>query len=596
MKILRHLKALPVFALLLVALNFHMPNLGGSFVSRNLLAWMVMAIAIAVLFWPALRSSRLKWSPLWVGGLFAPVAGAFIIVALNILGPFDSYHAGHFMVPCLLLAFALFMLGLLQKPLRAELAANLILLLLFGFLPQYFIHFVTTNPLVFFKISISLPSFLVQNFGGFAQYNLFGTFLVALLLMAAWAFIFAPLARWQRGLLIVLITFYALEFAVMRSKTGLLSALLGFSFLALHVHRLEKDPALYRRFAWLLGVLALTYALVWAMYYANPERQLVQPDWSSDGSSVRSRYAMWVIAWRSFLEAPLLGHGLGSFATTYIDHFSSYGLAEALTFTNNTMLPHNLILHVLTETGLLGAAVLLAPLAYLAWFLLLRNPNLWLIAALCTPVLLHTQVEFPYVASGWHYLLLGFGLVVGLQGSRMPDRVAIAASPKHVFFSFAGFGFLLVFCFGMIFVSSNMLQAANRIVHKVDAASRLSLDDYIDQRYRDSDTTHPVLVKQVTAITDLVLVSRAITEGRVNVLRQLAIPRLEKHVLPLYTKRKVWDLAIRAYAATHNVAGIEALIERVAPLQPWVADEYREALDEALAAKPNHTPNPLPRQ
>ena len=50
MKILRHLKALPVFALLLVALNFHMPNLGGSFVSRNLLAWMVMAIAIAVLF------------------------------------------------------------------------------------------------------------------------------------------------------------------------------------------------------------------------------------------------------------------------------------------------------------------------------------------------------------------------------------------------------------------------------------------------------------------------------------------------------------------------------------------------------------------
>ena len=148
----------------------------------------------------------------------------------------------------------------------------------------------------------------------------------------------------------------------------------------------------------------------------------------------------------------------------------------------------------------------------------------------------------------------------------------------------------------MIFVSSNMLQAANRIVHKVDAASRLSLDDYIDQRYRDSYTTHPVLVKQVTAITDLVLVSRAITEGRVNVLRQLAIPRLEKHVLPLYTKRKVWDLAIRAYAATHNVAGIEALIERVAPLQPWVADEYREALDEALAAKPNQTPNPLPRQ
>jgi hypothetical protein len=148
----------------------------------------------------------------------------------------------------------------------------------------------------------------------------------------------------------------------------------------------------------------------------------------------------------------------------------------------------------------------------------------------------------------------------------------------------------------MIFVSYNMLQAATRIVHKVDAASRLSLDDYIDQRYRDRDIAHPVLVKQVTAINDLVLVSRALTEGRVNVLRQLAIPRLEKHVLPLYAKREVWDLAFRAYAATHNVAGIEALIERVAPLQPWVADEYRKTLDEALAAKPNQTSNRLPRQ
>lgn len=203
--------------------------------SRNLLAWMVMAIAIPVLFWPALRSSLLKWSPLWVGGLFTPVAGAFILVALNILGLFDSYHAGHFMVPCLLLAFTLLILGFLQKLLRADLASNLILLLLLGFLPQYFIHFVTTNPLVFFKISISLPSFLAQTFGGFVQYNLFGTFLVGLLFMAAWAFIFASLARWQRGLLIVPITFYALEFAVMRSKTGLLSALLGFGFLALHV-------------------------------------------------------------------------------------------------------------------------------------------------------------------------------------------------------------------------------------------------------------------------------------------------------------------------------------------------------------------------
>jgi len=583
------LKILTVFGCLLVGFNFHVPDFGGTYVSRNILAWLGMGIAIPALFWRPLwgadgQPGQMRWSRVWLAGLFIPVAGAFMLVAGNILGAFDTLQGGHLLFPGMVLTFAVFTFGLAQNRLSAERSAGLLCLVLVAFLPQYLIHFVTTNPLVFFNVALSLPSFLVQEFGGFAQYNLFGTFLVSLILLAIWAFTFVKLTRWQRLALVALLAIYALDFAMMRSKTALLSAGFGLGFMALHVRQVSHSGGagadVRRRFGQALIVLSIAYALVWAMTFYNPDRVIISPDWSPDGGSVRWRYSMWVIAWRSFLEAPLFGHGLGSFSATYLDHFARYGLADGLSFLANTSLPHNLVMHVLTEMGLVGVVFLLAPLAFLAWFLLARNPNIWLILALTVPVVLHTQFEYPYVASGWHYILLAFGWMVAMQGTRLPERVLIVKNQR---FGRASFAFLSLLCLALIYLCASLLFEINRATYKLQLDARQPIEVYIERRYSAAERQHPILGRHITAISDLMLLTRALDENRDNLVQHLALPRFEQNVLSYYSNKAIWDLAMRAYTHTQDVAAMQALITFIAPLQPKVAEAYQRDLEKVFA-------------
>ena len=129
------LKILTVFGCLLVGFNFHVPDFGGTYVSRNILAWLGMGIAIPALFWRPLwgtdgQPGHMRWSRVWLAGLFIPVAGAFMLVAGNILGAFDTLQGGHLLFPGMVLTFAVFTFGLAQNPLSAERSAGLLCLVL----------------------------------------------------------------------------------------------------------------------------------------------------------------------------------------------------------------------------------------------------------------------------------------------------------------------------------------------------------------------------------------------------------------------------------------------------------------------------------
>lgn len=63
-------------------------------------------------------------------------------------------------------------------------------------------------------------------------------------------------------------------------------------------------------------------------------------------SYLNPRYPMWVFAWESFLDKPLIGHGIGSFGL----HFLNIDMRAY---------PHNLVLEILFESGLVGLALLL---------------------------------------------------------------------------------------------------------------------------------------------------------------------------------------------------------------------------------------------
>ncbi len=566
--------------LLLMAFNYHSVDLGETYVSRNLLAWAAMGVSVLCLWWAPLRKAQLRWSPGYISALLVPVAGAFGILAIHILGPFESVHAGHLYLPAMLLVFAFFVLGLLQRAFSDAEWAAFVLVVLVGFLPQYLIHFISTNPLLFFDVSFTLPSFLVKPWGGFGQYNLFGSFLASLVVMSAWAVACMPMARWQRIAIVGFGFVYAAEYPVMSSKTGLLGMLIGLAFLALHLWQSKADRPARRRFLIYLSSLLLAYILVSMALSLRSEKLLQLPDWSGDSVSIRTRWTMWLIAWRSFLEAPLFGHGLGSFSATYLEHFSRYGLAENLMFYRVVSVPHNLVMHVLSEAGLFGLLSLLAPLGALVFWLIRHSPNRWLLIGLCAPIGLHSQLEYPYIGSGGHYFLLAILLAAGL-GARLgaggrPDRLMHLKSPSSV--AKIVYGGLAVFCAALVLHIASLLMLVSSASQNFDAATRLPLDRYMEERYQSPDLSHPLIGKRMRAMADLVLVSRALDEKRVDILRGLAVGLLEKNVLPFYASSSVWDLAFRAYAATGNVSAIEALIAKVEKWQPEQADKYRRAL------------------
>ncbi len=561
--------------LLLLAFNYHSVDLGETYVSRNLLAWAAMGASVLGLWWGPMGKGQLRWSPIWLGALFVPVAGAFGVLAIHILGSFESVQAGHLYLPAMLLVFAVFILGLLQRTFSNAEWAAFVLVVLTGFLPQYLLHFISTNPVLFFDISFTLPSFLVKPWAGFGQYNLFGSFLTSLIVMSAWAVACVPMARWQRIAIIGFGFLYAAEYPVMTSKTGVLGMLLGLVFLALHLWQANVDRSARRRFLIYLASLLLAYIGVSLALSLQPEKPVPLPDWSGDSVSIRTRWTMWFIAWRSFLEAPLFGHGLGSFSATYLEHFSRYGLAENLLFYRVVSVPHNLVMHVLSEAGLLGLLSLLAPLGALAFWLIRHSPNRWLIIGLCAPIGLHSQLEYPYIGSGGHYFLLAILLAAGLGRPDRPDRLKRLQKPalaKVIYGALAGA------CVALVFHIASLLMLVSSASQRFDAATRLPLDRYVEERYQSPDLSHPLIGKRMRAMTDLVLVSSALDEKRVDILRGLAIGLLEKNVLPFYASPPVWDLAFRAYAAAGNLAAMEALIAKVEKWQPDQADKYRHAL------------------
>ena len=199
-----------IFLLLGLAFNFHVPDLGETYVSRNMSAWGVICLSLIILWWRPFKDGVIKWSRLWLAGLFLPAVGSLFVLVVNILGNFEHFHMGHYFMPSMLLAFGLFVLGLLQHSDDMPDLSLVIIAIFIAFLPQYGAYLALQNPLIghilpFSDLKISLLFTKVS--AGFGQYNLLGSFLATLLVLAAAAFVLNPMRPLRRFMLALIIFF-----------------------------------------------------------------------------------------------------------------------------------------------------------------------------------------------------------------------------------------------------------------------------------------------------------------------------------------------------------------------------------------------------
>ena len=132
-------------------------------------------------------------------------------------------------------------------------------------------------------------------------------------------------------------------------------------------------------------------------------------------SGVSPRIELWGEAWQMFLGAPLLGAGYGQFAW---HHFLQQGASGPTTAPGVFNHAHNIVLHLMAETGLAGAAIVVG--AALLWLIDLRrvalDPERWWLLALCAVIGIHSLLEFPL----WYAYFLGMAaLLLGCGAERL---------------------------------------------------------------------------------------------------------------------------------------------------------------------------------
>lgn len=150
-------------------------------------------------------------------------------------------------------------------------------------------------------------------------------------------------------------------------------------------------------------------------------------------STLAQRMYLWSESLRMFQSAPVFGIGVGNFASDLYMNGAGVGETGAYPYERNA---HNLVLQLLAETGLIGAAIVLLGLTHWAmgWVRAAATQSIawWWLGVIVAIQLVHSMVEHPL----WHAHFLAITAItigVGSQGGvnvSMPRtiRLTVAAA------------------------------------------------------------------------------------------------------------------------------------------------------------------------
>jgi O-antigen ligase len=268
----------------------------------------------------------------------------------------------------------------------------------------------------FYDLKSPLNAWIAQPrgaalFGNLAQANHFASHATLGLLSLAYLSLRGRRAAWI-ALPCTLPLLFVLGLSGSRSVwLFLLTALL----LAAGVRAVVRDETNKRLFI-VVGVLVIIYFLMqlvvqagWIRPAAQEAVTAVDRLFGSPGS-ISDRFRLWDAAWALWLEHPLHGVGWGGFAAAYYQHVTAIDADNLFGLYQNS---HNIVLHLLAETGLIGGLLLVVPL--LVWAIHVvrapRDPRLWWLLGLTGVFAIHSLLEYPL----WYAYFLGVAaLLLGI--------------------------------------------------------------------------------------------------------------------------------------------------------------------------------------
>ncbi|MFQ2688053.1 PglL family O-oligosaccharyltransferase [Aeromonas caviae] len=381
----------------LLGMHFFMHNPGGAglYLPFNAWGWIFASLVIALGLWQVTLRQRLVISSLqlglWLGALLLLLPMAY-----------PGFELQDYAIPRLLGLFAglLFLFGLYQWRLERPARDRLLYLLLGAVAIEALLGLVQYYLLVPGNW-IGYDTQTNRPYGIFQQPNVMASFMATGLSLAIWLELRGDANPWLKGLRYGVILATSLLLVVLQSRVGQLGGVMALLLLSAQLGR-------ERRLGRMLVLVALGILLGLASQYLMAGARRGLEIYQSGG--MRSIY--WPYAAKLIAQMPWTGWGYGSFESVFLHHYmADKALNPAMVqIEYNLDHPHNEFLYWAVEGGLAPMLGMVLMGGALLWRLSRAG---WVkgaaLLALVTPILLHTQTEYPFyhsIAHWWALLLL----------------------------------------------------------------------------------------------------------------------------------------------------------------------------------------------
>ncbi|WP_421228018.1 Wzy polymerase domain-containing protein [Aeromonas enteropelogenes] len=381
----------------LLGMHFFMHNPGGAglYLPFNAWGWIFASLMIGMGLWQVTQRQRITFSSLqaalWFGALLLLLPMAY-----------PGFELKDYAIPRLLGLFAglLFLFGLYQWRLTRPQRDSLLYLILIAIaieallgLVQFYL--LTPGNWIGYDTKVNRP------YGIFQQPNVMASFMATGMALAIWLELRSDDSRVLMGLRYSVIFSTVLLLVVLQSRVGQLSGLLALLML---LPQLRQQ----RKLGLILGLVFLAIILGLLSQYLMAGEKRGLEIYQSGG--MRSIY--WPYAFKLVSEQLWTGWGYGSFESVFLHHYMADKAVNPamVQIEYNLDHPHNEFLYWAVEGGLAPMLGMLIMGGALLWRLSCApRKNAMAMLALVTPILLHSQTEYPFyhaIVSWWLLLTL----------------------------------------------------------------------------------------------------------------------------------------------------------------------------------------------
>lgn len=397
----------------LLGMHFFMHNPGGAglYLPFNAWGWIFASLMIGIGLWQVTLRQHITFSPLqaalWFGALLLLLPMAY-----------SGFELKDYAIPRLLglLAGLLFLFGLYQWRLTRQQRDSLLYLILvaiaiealFGLVQFYLL---TPGNWIGYDTHVNRP------YGIFQQPNVMASFMATGMALAIWLELRSDDSRVLMGLRYGVIFSTVLLLVVLQSRVGQLG---GFLALLMLLPQLRQQ----RKIRLILGLVFLGIILGLLSQYLMAGVKRGLEIYQSGG--MRSIY--WPYALKLVSEQLWTGWGYGSFESVFLHHYmADKAMNPAMVqIESNLDHPHNEFLYWAVEGGLAPMLGMLIMGGALLWRLSCAlGKNAMAMLALVTPVLLHSQTEYPFyhaIVSWWLLLTLVYLIDVEVEEVNIATR------------------------------------------------------------------------------------------------------------------------------------------------------------------------------